>query len=324
MNLHALAPAPGVAIDWAAVEDALATVVSASELAATPQDARFHAEGDVWIHTRMALEALCADPAWAALDETARGLVFAGVLLHDVGKPATTRHEPDGRVSSRGHSATGEHLVRAALYDAGVPFAWREHVCALVRWHQVPFFGIERDAAGAARLLARLSLVTRHDWLSLVATADGRGRRCADPADHARIVDNCALWRELAAEHGALDRPRPFPDAHTRVVYLADERGTRSPDVPAYDDSAGDAFLLAGLPGAGKSTWLAAHPDLAVVSLDDLRVELEVDPADGQGPVVAAARERAREHLRAGRPFAWNATNVSRPLRASLVELCRN
>lgn len=320
---HLAARGAGASIDWDAVEDVVGAVVGARALAATPQDAVFHAEGDVWLHTRMALEALCADPAWQAADAAARAITFAAVLLHDAGKPGSTRHEPDGRITSRGHSALGEHLVRAAFYEARVPFAWREHVCALVRWHQVPFFGIDRSAADAARLIARLSLVTRHDWLALVAAADGRGRRCADPRDQTRIVDNCTLWRELAAEQGALDRPRAFPDAHTRVVYLADESGTRHPDVTAYDDSAGDAFILSGLPASGKTTWLAAHPDLAAVSLDDLRAELDVDPADSQAPVVAAARERAREHLRAGRPFAWNATNVSRALRTKLVELCR-
>lgn len=309
------------AIDWPTVEAFVATVIDPAALAATPQDAIFHAEGDVWLHTRMALDALCADPLWRALDDAARSIVFAAVLLHDAGKPGTTRHEPDGRISSRGHSALGEQLTRVALYRAGLRFGWREHVCALVRSHQVPFFAIER--ADHARLVARLSLATRNDWLALVAAADGRGRRCADPRDQQRIVDNCALWRELAAEHGALDRPRAFADPHSRVVYLEDESGTRHPDLPAHDDTAGDAYLLCGLPGAGKSTWLAARPDLAVVSLDDLRDALDIDPADGQGPVIAAARERARDHLRSGRAFAWNATNVSRTLRASLVALCR-
>jgi predicted kinase len=57
------------------------------------------------------------------------------------------------------------------------------------------------------------------------------------------------------------------------------------------------------------------------VSLDHIRDELDVDPADAQGTVVAHARELAREHLRAGRRFVWNATNVSRQLRASVVNL---
>lgn len=310
------------AIDWAAVEAQLAPVIAPAELATTPQDAQWHAEGDVWTHTRMALEALVEDPAYLALDARDRDVVFAAVLLHDVGKPRCTRIEPDGRITSRGHSAAGEVLVRAGLWRAGVPFARREHICALVRAHQVPFFGVDLPPGDATRRAVRLSLATRNDWLATVAAADARGRRTADPRDRERIIDNCALWCELAAEAGCLDRARPFPDAHTRHVYLDDASGTRAPDVPAYDDTVAEAVLLSGLPASGKSTWIASHPELAVVSLDDLRDQLGVEHGEGQGAVIAAARDRAREHLRAARPFAWNATNLTRPFRRSLVELC--
>lgn len=74
--------------------------------------------------------------------------------------------------------------------------------------------------------------------------------------------------------------------------------------------------VLSGLPGVGKDHWIAAHrPDVPVVSLDRLRAEMRVDPAGDQRAVAAAAHEQAREHLRAGRSFVWNATNVSRQQR---------
>ncbi len=77
---------------------------------------------------------------------------------------------------------------------------------------------------------------------------------------------------------------------------------------------------MSGLPGAGKDAWLAARrPGLPVVALDDIRDRLELEPGAGGSAVIAAARERARELLRRGEPFAWNATNISRHLRESLV-----
>jgi hypothetical protein len=56
-----------------------------------------------------------------------------------------------------------------------------------------------------------------------------------------------------------------------------------------------------------------------VVSLGRIRAELGVKPTADQRPVVAAAFARARDHLRAGQSFGWNATNTSRRLRQQCV-----
>src|SRR5262249_25664993 len=56
-------------------------------------------------------------------------------------------------------------------------------------------------------------------------------------------------------------------------------------------------------------------------SLDAVRGELDVDPADEQGRVIQRARDQAREYLREGRSFVWNATNLSRALRGQCLGL---
>ena len=312
---------PNTAIDWPAVEGFLESIVSAGELADTPQDGVFHAEGDVWTHTKMCLEALVEGPLYAALDPAQRRIVAAGVLLHDIGKPSTTRLEGD-KLTSRGHSSRGDILARGALWRMGVPFEVREQVCALIRHHQIPFFGITKPGPEAVRLAIRLSLVTRNDWLVAVADADARGRRCADPKDQARIVEHCALWAEHCRELGVLETPQPFASAHTRRVYFESEPGARQPDVLAYDDTELEVILMSGLPASGKDYFLATHqPGLPVISLDALRDELDADFGDAQ--VIAEAREQARVYLRSKTSFAWNATNLTPALRGQLIELFR-
>ena len=77
--------------------------------------------------------------------------------------------------------------------------------------------------------------------------------------------------------------------------------------------------------GAGKDTWIANNrPDHPVVSLDLIRKELGVSATDNQGRVIQAAHERAREYLRAGKDFVWNATNVTRQTRSRVLSLLRD
>jgi len=280
-----------------------------------PQDPIHHAEGNVWIHTRMVLETLWTMPAWCELPDLERHAVYLACLLHDVAKPATTRVEDDGRVTAKGHSRRGEVMARRILYELGVPYRLRELVCMLVRYHQIPFYLIERD--DARRVAAEISVVARCDLLALVAEADIRGRVCADLP---RVLDSIALFVEFCREEGCLSGPRPFASEHTRYTYFRDP--TRHPDVEVFDDTRSEVFVLAGLPGAGKDTLVRQRfGGLPVVSLDDLRVEMDVDHGDNQGPIVQEARERARVHLRRGEPFVWNATNLVRQFRGGVLSL---
>jgi predicted kinase len=312
---------PTFAPDWPRLERALEGLVSPAVLGATAQDATAHAEGDVWTHTRLVVEALVAEPEWRALAEPDRAVTFGAALLHDVGKPSTTRREPDGRLTSRGHSRRGEQLVREWLWRLGAAFEAREAVCRLIRHHQVPFHALEREDPG--HLAARLSLSLSNQALVVLALADARGRRCAEAGAQASLIERCELYRELCRDEGVLTGPRVFATEHTRVAWC-EAQGRRAFDVPVYDDTSCEVTLMSGLPAAGKDHWLATQrPGLEVVSLDALRARYDVDPAGDQGHIVQAAREAARAHLREGHSFAWNATNLSEDHRGQVIELAR-
>jgi putative nucleotidyltransferase with HDIG domain len=286
------------------------------EMASCPQEPEYHGEGDVLTHTEMVCRELVADVRWQALDEMTREEMWWAALLHDCGKPQTTRYE-DGRLRSPYHAARGAVLARSLLWRAGVPPLRRERVCALVAHHMLPYHLLDRD--DPERALIEASLGCPPSLLALLTSADSRGRLARD-GDH--LGDAVDAFAEMAQELGCPDGPYPFASDHARVMYF--RRDGRSPSYAAYDDSRGVVTLTSGLPGAGKDAWASRHGEGArVVSLDDLRRSSGVKRGDrkGEGRLYAQAREALREEMRAGRPVIHNATNLSRQMREPVLSL---
>lgn len=306
-----LPTAPDYAVQWEALDARFEWIQAMRNV---PQDPIWHAEGDVWIHTSMVCRALAQMPAWRALDERQRRICWLAALLHDVAKPYSTQHE-DGRIRSRHHSPRGAVHARRLLWSAGLPPRDREQVCGLIRHHQLPIHALSSDdgerRTSAASMRCSLSL------LRIVAEADIRGRVSPSQADN---LESIALFGQYCSDLECAEQPRAFASEHTRLVYFRDGRPA---SVEAFDDTTCTVTLMCGLPGAGKTHWIAEHrPQHAVVSLDALRRTLGVDPTDGnQGAVRHAALDSARVLLRAGTPFVWDATNLQRSRRKKLLQL---
>ena len=71
-----------------------------------PQDPLYHPEGDVWIHTLMVLDQAAEISRQRAMSSEERLQICLAALLHDLGKPATTRQE-GARVTAHGHEHAG-------------------------------------------------------------------------------------------------------------------------------------------------------------------------------------------------------------------------
>jgi len=317
MSLSELVGAPPEGPEFEPLLDPLwARSTWLQQLDGCPQDPIYHAEGDVGVHTRAVVAALCSDPAWQALPQPERLELYAAALVHDLGKPRMTRPLEDGRYSSRGHARVGARVVRQLLWRAGVEFKRRERICALVEHHLVPFQTHELERP--ERSLRRIGLSLELSKLATLARADALGRTSALQGE---LLASLGLFREQAQDLEVQGGLSPYPDPWSRFRYFRDP--SRSPQAEAYDDSRCQVVVLSGLPGVGKTTWAARElPDWPRINLDELRSELGISPTQNQGPIVAAARARAREHLRAERPFVWDATNLSRDLRRQVIDLC--
>jgi len=149
-------------------------------LAETPQDPEWHPEGDVWTHTLQVIDEAAGLIEAFAQDRPRALTVMLAALCHDLGKPATTKHE-NGRIRSPGHEEAGvaptESLLDRWNVHTLLAYDVRGQVVALVRDHLKPgelYKERDRVGDGAIRRLARKC---EPDLLYRVARADCLGRR---------------------------------------------------------------------------------------------------------------------------------------------------
>lgn len=315
--LYNILPAAGVMPDETEI---LALLPELAVLKETQQDPRWHPEGSVWEHTRMVVECLVGLPDYAQASQQERFALFYAALLHDIGKAGTTEEQPDGQITSYGHARKGAIYARQLLWKRNVPFDSRELICSLIENHmQVVHSFEDRNGLRPEFIAHRLSWeLPKVRLLCVLAEADTRGRGGELRRDS---LDTIELFRELAGEEGCLDRPKSFPDPHTRLQYVR-SKGAIHLESPYYHQKGSNVIMLSGLPAAGKDTWCREEqPDLPVVSFDGARAELGLAHGKNDGRASQHVYQAAKVLLRADKPFIWNATFLSRQMRSKVLAL---
>ncbi|MBQ3079978.1 MAG: AAA family ATPase [Clostridia bacterium] len=316
---------PDYIIDWNGVMNSPIGAFL-SKMEGVRQNPVWHGEGNVKNHTMLVANTLVTLSEFKSLPERKQGIVFLAALLHDIGKIPATRLE-DGEWTSPNHSLIGANMAREFLWkEIGLSgdresISMREAICLLVRYHMIPvrlmdekkpenrLYKMASSGAQAPDFTMRL--------LCTLSKADVLGRYADDTRESAEKVDLCL---EFSEEKLCADAPKQFASPNAKRMYFSGKNVW--PEADVYDDSWGEVILLSGLPGTGKDTWIRNHhPDMPVVSLDDIRRQMGVKHADNQGEVVQAANELARKYLRSKTPFIWNATNLNRMTREKLVKL---
>lgn len=308
---------------WCITEDKSWTALEAKfdwvrDMQNVQQDKKHHAEGNVAIHTQMVLEALTELPAYARLEPEAREILWAAALLHDVEKRSTTVVEHDGSITAHGHARKGALTARRLLYtDIPAPFGIRESIAALVRFHGLPIWLLEKP--DPVKAIATASQQVNTHWLALLARADVSGRICSDKNELLYRID---CFEEFCKEQDCWEQPKPFASASARFHYL--NTGSTDPGYIPFETESAKVIMMSGLPGAGKDSYIKKHfADIPVISLDAIREELKISPTDkaGNGRVIQLAKEQARVLLRQQKGFIWNATNITRQMRMQLSDL---
>lgn len=282
----------------------------------TEQDSEYHAEGNVWIHTKMVVNALMSDSSWTNHTAENQNILFASGLMHDVAKAWTTIEEA-GRIRAPRHAKKGARFSRSFLYRLreAPSFRDREQIFHLIRYHGLPLWFW--DKVDPRKFVFKAALHTDFNLLANLVKADILGRICSDQDE---LLGRLDYFLEFCEQHQCISGSFPFADQLTRFTYFRKEES--EPTYQPFDDYRSEVILMVGIPGSGKNTWIEKQgPGWPIVSLDAIRRKHKISPKANQGKVAQMAREEAKTYLRKGENFIWNATNITKSLRSSLVDL---
>lgn len=139
-----------------------------------PQDPIWHPEGDVFEHTKQAMDA-AAQHKYDSADE--KFLMVCGLMCHDLGKAIATQ-EIDGRIRSIQHDIKGMALAYDLLDRITGKNEVKAIVKKMVKFHMAPGQFIKNGAGHKAykRLAQKLDPELNCKQLALVAVCDKAGR----------------------------------------------------------------------------------------------------------------------------------------------------
>ena len=142
-------------------------------LKTTEQSPVHHPEGNVWNHTMLVVDEAAKRRGESGCPEA---LMWAA-LLHDVGKPATTRVRR-GKITSYDHEKVGAELARTFLSGFVSEQALVHSVCMLIRYHmQILFVGKDLPFAEVQGMKQNSDVRE----VALLGLCDRLGRLHADP-----------------------------------------------------------------------------------------------------------------------------------------------
>ncbi|TXH69647.1 MAG: ATP-binding protein [Thiothrix sp.] len=314
----------------------------------TPQDAEWHAEGDVHIHTGMVLDELYEILKTEAqhIQGAQRQALILGACLHDLAKPICTKtYEKEGRmrIGSAGHEAAGRSYLAFKMLAWNLPFDVIWTVLNLVGEHQMPRLLVLKHSASKAAFLS-LARQANMELLYWLERADIQGRITVDKAldllileEFKQLCQHYEVWQasdplaEIRPQLASLSAPA---QAYVQAYALAElESGKIMQAAEALSTTYAQRehyahlMITCGVSGSGKSTWLQQHyPKYERISLDELREQWNGDRASQEhsGEIRQQAKEQLKAALREKRGVIWDATNVRKDFRSMVADLGRD
>jgi len=156
-------------------------LIMLKELKKTDQSPKHHPEGNVWNHTMLVVD----QAAKVKVQSSDPGAFMWAALLHDIGKPATTKIRK-GRITSYDHDIAGAELAVKFLKEFTDREIFIEKVAELVRWHMQILFVINNlPFAEVKEMKSRTDIKE----VALLGFCDRMGRLGANPAEETGNIE---------------------------------------------------------------------------------------------------------------------------------------
>jgi putative nucleotidyltransferase with HDIG domain len=143
-----------------------------NDLKKAEQSPKHHPEGNVWKHTM-----LVVDEAAIIKEKSSHPRAFMwAALLHDIGKPGTTKIR-NGKITSYDHDKLGAELARKFMAEYTDDREFIETVAELIRWHMQILFVVNNLPFANLKTMKRKTDI--HE-IALLGLCDRMGRLGVD------------------------------------------------------------------------------------------------------------------------------------------------
>ena len=277
----------------------------------TPQDPKWHKEGNVYIHTVMVYEQLLKLEEFNTLSEEEQEILKYAAVFHDLGKIHTTKKDDNGNIVSPNHSRVGGQEFRKLFFDK-MDIKKREAIVQLINNHQKPIWFFEQEEYK----IVELADIVNVKLLYLLAKADILGRISEDQEDFLYQVEE---FKHIANRFNVFGKRKNFLSEDSRLNFYK----SGSEYFSNFSKSS-TMFLMVGLPASGKDTFIKNNEELSslpIVSLDSIRNNIKRKNKKDEGRVKQEAKKQMKEFLANKQDFVFNATNIRKEQRKQLIDL---
>lgn len=307
-----------------------------NKLKDTEQDLVWHAEGDVYIHTKMVLEKLYSIINNYELSNKEYRILVLSAFFHDIGKPLTTKsRERDGRIQiiSPKHEYVGMSYIFYRLLKYNLDIEEIKLICSLVGYHQIPKLLVIKNED--FRKYIDLYLKTDLRLIYILEQADLMGRVCEDYQEQLEYLELFKLYSE---EYNLWNKEFQF----NRLNFLHDYsfyRGIKSyingeiyqieeSNSKFYNKEYSKVILMTGISGTGKSfyvdSFISNNSNYYKLSLDDLRKEYPKQSRKNDGFIIQKFKEQLKEYLAKNKNVIIDSTNYRKDFRTKIIDLVEN